>query len=174
MAHRVLLSGCVALAIAAMTAGASAQPFAGAEAARAIRDAGALAARIRAYHYGPGSWRGGPPPLSYCGTLRAGEAALQELARLANAAIFYQQPGLALSLEHAADRLSDALDQEIEINQESGIPYVDYPCPAATAATRAFALAAVDRKAPTCSRLADIRALSFNARRTFMPVCFRS
>jgi len=96
--HRLLLSGLVAIGVAA-AASAVAQPFTERVAAGVIRDANALANRIRAYHRGPGSWTGlTPVPGSYCPTMRAGEATLKELARLASRAILYRQPGLALRL----------------------------------------------------------------------------
>jgi hypothetical protein len=45
--------------------------------------------------------------------MRAGEAILTQVARLASRAILYRLPGLALSLQRAGD----ALDEEEEINQ---------------------------------------------------------
>ena len=86
MLHRLLLSGLVAIGVAATAmASAVAQPFTERAAAGAIRDAYALSSRIRAYHRGPGSWTGlTPVPASYCPTMRAGEAVVKELARLAN------------------------------------------------------------------------------------------
>ena len=86
--HRLLLSGLVALAVMATTS-VAAQPFTEAAAARAIRDASALAARIRGYL----RWQGlTPPPAGYCATMQAGEAVVKELARLASRAIFTASP----------------------------------------------------------------------------------
>jgi hypothetical protein len=176
MSHRLLL-GFVAIGInAAALVSAPAQSINRTQAATAVHDANALSGRIRAYHRGPGSWQGsGPPPPSYCGTMRAGEAVLRELTLLANAAVANRQTGLALSLERVADRLSDELDEEEVINLLAGFSYVDYPCPAATPAflARATVLKAVDQRAPACRRQADARLLSFNARRTFMGECLR-
>jgi hypothetical protein len=78
MLHRLLLSGLVVIGVAATAiANAAAQPFTGTAAAGAIRDAYALAARIRGYH----RWTGLTPPSgSYCATMREGEAVLKELA----------------------------------------------------------------------------------------------
>jgi hypothetical protein len=75
---RGLLVGLMAIGInAAALVSAPAQPINGTQAATAVPDANALSGRIRAYHRGPGSWRGsGPPPPGYCGTMRAGEAVL--------------------------------------------------------------------------------------------------
>jgi hypothetical protein len=123
MLHRLLLSGLVVIGVAATAiVNAAAQPFTGTAAAGAIRDAYALAARIRGYH----RWTGlTPPPGSYCATMREGEAVLKELARLASRAILYRQSGLALRLQRAGDGLSDELDDEEEINQQAKIPYLN-------------------------------------------------
>jgi hypothetical protein len=173
--HRLLLSGLVAIGVAA-TASAAAQPFTERVAAGAIRDANALSSRIRAYHRGPGSWTGlTPVPGSYCPTMRAGEATLKELARLASRAILYRQPGLALRLQGAGDALSDELDEEEEINQQADIPYTVYPCPvpAAPYPARAIALRVVEQRVPACRRKADALRVSFEARRRLMQQCLR-
>jgi len=177
MSRRLLL-GFVAIGInAAALVSAPAQPVSGTQnAATAVHNANALTARIRAYHRGPGSWRSaGPPPPGYCGTMSAGEAVLQELARLANAAVANRQSGLAQSLERVADRLSDELDEEEAINFVAGFSYAEYPCPAATPANvpRAAVLRPIEQSAPGCRRQADVRLLSFNARRIFMWDCLR-
>jgi hypothetical protein len=177
MSHRLLLLGLVAIGISAAAAGtAPAQPITGAQAATAVSDATALTARIRAYHRGPGSWRSaGPPPPGYCATVSAGEMVLKELARLNNAAVSNRQTGLALSLQRVANRLSDELDEEEAINLMAGFSYAEYPCPAATPAhvARATVLRPIEQAAPACRRQADVRLLSFNARRTFMGDCLR-
>ncbi|MET0668125.1 MAG: hypothetical protein ABWZ01_06420, partial [Methyloceanibacter sp.] len=112
--HRLLLSGLIALAAVAGAGSAAAQPFTSAAAASAIHAANVLSARIRGYH----RWQGlTPPPPDYCVTMLEGEAVLKELARLSSRAILYRQPGWALRLQHAGDRLSDALDEEEEVNQ---------------------------------------------------------
>ena len=100
MSHRLLLSGIVAIGIAASTiVSAPAQTFTGASASSTIGQAYVLAARIRGFH----RWTGATaPPASYCPTMRAGEAIMVELARLANRTIRYRQPGLALELQRAA------------------------------------------------------------------------
>jgi len=175
--HRLLLSGLVAIGVAAAAMpSATAQRFTEGVAAGAIRDANALASRIRAYHRGPGSWTGlTPVPASYCPTMRAGEAALKELARLASRAILYRQPGLALRLQGAGDALSDELDEEEEINQQADIPYTVYPCPvpAAPYPARAIAVRVVEQRMPACRRKADALRLSFDARRRLMQQCLR-
>src|SRR5262245_5143071 len=115
MSHRMLLLGLVAIGInVAALVSAPAQPINRTQnAATTVHEANALAARIRAYHSGPGTWRSaGPPPPGYCATMSAGEMVLKELARLANAAVANGQTGLALSLERVGDRLSDELDAE--------------------------------------------------------------
>src|SRR5215467_10574940 len=169
--HRLLLSGLVAIGVAA-AARAEAQPFTERVAAGVIRDASALTSRIRAYHRGPGSWTGlTPVPASYCPTMRAGEATLKELARLASRAILYRQPGLALRLQ----RVGDELDDEEEINQQADIPYTVYPCPvpAAPYPARAIALRVVEQRVPACRRKADALRVSFEARRRLMQQCLR-
>src|SRR5689334_23192487 len=110
MLRRLALVALVAFGAAAtMTKSVPAQPFAGAV-GNTIAAANALAARIRAYHRGPGAWRGlTPPPVSYCDTMREGEAVMKELARLASRAILYRVPDVALRLQHAGDQLSDEL-----------------------------------------------------------------
>ena len=177
MLHRLLLSGLVAIGVAAAAMpSATAQRFTEGVAAGAIRDANALASRIRAYHRGPGSWTGlTPVPASYCPTMRAGEATLKELARLASRAILYRQPGLALRLQGAGDALSDELDEEEEINQQADIPYTVYPCPvpAAPYPARAIAVRVVEQRMPACRRKADALRLSFDARRRLMQQCLR-
>src|SRR5262245_19695090 len=119
MLHRLLLSGLVAVGVAAVAMpSARAQRFTEAVAAGAIGNANALSSSIRAYHRGPGRWTGlTPVPGSYCPTMRASEAVLKELARLASRAILYRQPGLALRLQTAGDALSDELDEEEEIGR---------------------------------------------------------
>ena len=169
--HRLLLSGFVALAVMAATS-VAAQPFTEAAAARAIRDAGALSARIRGYH----RWQGlTPPPAGYCATMRAGEGVVKKLARLASRAILYRQPGLALRLQRAGDMLSDALDEEEEINRQAGIPYTVYPCPAPPGPypARAYVLRIVGPRMPACRAEADALGLSFAARRARMQQCLR-
>jgi hypothetical protein len=177
MLHRLLLSGLVAIGVAtAAMASAAAQPFTERAAASAISAANALSSRIRAYHRGPGSSTGlTPVPASYCPTMRAGEAVVKELARLASRAILYRQPGLALRLQRAGDALSDELDEEEEINQQADIPYTVYPCPvpAAPYPARAIALRLVEQRVPACRRQADALRVSFEARRRLMQQCLR-
>jgi hypothetical protein len=174
MLHRLLLSALVALGVTATAVvSASAQPIA--EAGRLIRDANALSAQIRGYHRGPGLWTGlTPPPPSYCATMREGEAVLKELARLASRAILYRQPGFALRLQAAADRLSDELDEEEEINNAADIPYQIFPCPVPSPyPARAYVLGAIERRMPVCRIQADALRLSFEARRSRMQQCLR-
>src|SRR5262249_40450644 len=126
MLRRLLPLAFVTLGLTAPMASVAAQPFTQGTAASTISAANALAARIRGYH----RWQGlTPPPASYCATMREGEAVLKQLSRLSSRAILYRAPGLALSLQQAGDRLSDELDEEEEINSQSGIPYTLYPCP---------------------------------------------
>jgi hypothetical protein len=175
MMHRLLLSALVALGITATTGvSTSAQPLA-AEASSAIRDAYALSARIAAYHRGPGLWSGlTPPPPSYCPTMREGEGVLKALAVLASKAILYRQPGLALRLQAAADRLSDELDEELAINNAAEIPYQIFPCPAPLPyPARASVIGPIERRMPGCRIAADALRLSFEARRARMQQCLR-
>jgi hypothetical protein len=168
----LLLSGLIALAAVAGAGSAAAQPFTSAAAASAIHAANALSARIRGYH----RWQGlTPPPSDYCATMLEGEAVLKELARLSSRAILYRQPGWALRLQHAGDRLSDALDEEEEVNQQAGIPYSVEPCPAPPGPypARAYVLRIVEQKMPFCRRKADLLRVSFEARRAFMHQCLR-
>jgi len=174
----MLLLGLVAIGInVAALVSAPAQPINRTQnAATTVHEANALAARIRAYHSGPGTWRSaGPPPPGYCATMSAGEMVLKELARLANAAVANGQTGLALSLERVGDRLSDELDEEEAINLVAGFSYAEYPCPAAAPApvARASVLRAIDQSAPACRQQANGRLMSFNARRIFMSDCLR-
>src|SRR5262245_54746687 len=122
MLRRFLLLGLVALGITASSpVTAPAQPISGAGGVNTVRDANALAARIRAYHRGPGSWVGsGPPPPGYCSTMSAGEFVLKQLVRLTNAAVSAGDTGLVLSLQQVANRLSDELDEEEAINLAAG------------------------------------------------------
>jgi hypothetical protein len=173
MSRWLLLSGLVAIGVAATAnASAAAQPFTEGAAARAIRDAYALAARIHGYH----RWTGlTPPPASYCPTMRQGEAVLAEVARLANRAILYRLLDLALRLQAAGNALSDALDEEEDINQQAGIPYSVYPCPAPPGPypARAVVRRIIDPRAPACRRQADALRVSFDARRALMQKCLR-
>jgi hypothetical protein len=59
-----------------------------------------LALEFRGYHH----WQDlTPPPASYCATMREGEVAMKELARLAACrAILYRQPGLAYACRERA------------------------------------------------------------------------
>jgi hypothetical protein len=167
-----LLAGAFVIGIAAVAmTSAGAQPFTEAAAANAIRDAYAAAARIRSYH----RWTGlTPVPASYCPTMRQGEAVLARLARLSSRAILYRLHGLALRMQAAGNALSDALDEEEEVNQQAGIPY-DYPCPVPPGPypRRAVVLRIIDPKAPSCRRQADALRLSFDARRALMQRCLR-
>src|SRR5262249_23850025 len=173
MPHRLLLSGIVAIGIAASTiASAAAQPFTGASAGSAVGQAEALAARLRGYH----RWTGAtPPPAGYWPTMRAGEAVMVELARLANRAVRYHQSGLALEVQRTADRLSDELDEEEAVNDQAGIPYSGYPCLVVQSSypSRALVLRFIEARAPTCRRKADAARASFDARRTLMQQCLR-
>jgi hypothetical protein len=177
MSRRLLLLGLVAIGInVAAPVTAPAQLITGVGAAKTVHDANALTARIRAYHRGPGTWRGsGPPPPGYCGTMSAGEAVLQELARLANAAVANRQSGLARSLERVADRLSDELDEEEITNNLAGIPYQVFPCPvpASSYPARAYVLPAVERRMPFCRVQADALRVSFEPRRARIEQCLR-
>jgi hypothetical protein len=107
--------------------------------------------------------------------MRAGEAVMVELARLANRAIRYRQPGLALELQRAGDRLGDELDEEEAINDQAGIPYSGYPCLVVQPSypSRAAILAFVERRVAGCRRKADAARASFDARRALMYQCLR-
>jgi hypothetical protein len=174
--HRWLVLALVALAVTTTTlSGASAQPIM-AEAGRAIQDAYNLSARIACYHRGPGRWTGTtPPPPGYCDTMRAGEMVVKELAHLASKALLYRQPGLVLRLQAAANRLSDELDEEEEINNAAEIPYQIFPCPVTPASypARAIVIWAFERRMPRCRFEADTLALTFQARRSRMQQCLR-
>lgn len=151
---------------------AVAQPFTEIAGGGAVGRAYGLAARIHAFH----RWTGSTPPLAgYCPTMRAGEAVMVELARLANRAIRYRQPGLALELQRAGDRLGDELDEEEAINDQAGIPYNGYPCLVVQPSypSRAAILAFVERRVPGCRRKADAARASFDARRALMYQCLR-
>ena len=170
---RLLLQGLLALSLTAATiASAAAQPFTETAGGSVIGRASALAARIHSFH----RWTGlTPPPASYCPTMRAGEGAMIELARLANRAIRYRQLGLALELQRAADRLSDELDEEEAVNDQAGVPYSVYPCPVPAAAypPRAVVLRFIEQRVPACRRKADAARTSFDARQTLMQQCLR-
>jgi hypothetical protein len=174
--RRLLSLGLVVLAVVAATVTAAAQPFMGGEASRTIRAANALSARINAYHRGPASWTGYKPvPAGYCGTMREGEAVLKELARLSSRAVLYRLPGLALELQAAGNRLSDALDEEEKINLASDIPYTVFPCPVEGRPypVRATVLFIIEQRMPTCRVEADALRVSFAARRSLMQQCLR-
>ena len=157
---------------AASVASAAARPFTEVAGGSVIGRASAVAARIHAFHRWTGST---PPPASYCPTMRAGEAVMVELARLANRAIRYRQPGLALELQRAGDRLGDELDEEEAISDQAGIPYSGYPCLVLQPSypSRALVLALVERRVPGCRRKADAARVSFDARRALMHQCLR-
>jgi hypothetical protein len=168
--RRLLLSGFVALAIAA-PASAVAQPSPQAVAAGLIGTANALAARIRGYH----RWQGfTPPPPGYCETMREGEAVVKELARIAGQATLYREPGWALRLQAAGDPLSDALDEEEEVNHQAGVAFTAYPCPTLTPhPARATVLRILLPRMPFCRMKATALRLSFAARRALMQQCLR-
>src|SRR5262245_9869980 len=177
MSYRLLV-GLVALCInASALVSAPAQPVNRTQdAATVVHGASALTARSRAYHRGPGSWRGaGPPPPGYCATMSAGEFAFQALVRLANGAVANRQFALAGNLERVAGRLSDELDEEEAINFVAGFSYTEYPCPAATPANvpRAAVLRPIEQRAPACRRQADVRLSALNASRIFMWNCLQ-
>src|SRR5262245_13358704 len=170
---RLLVPGLVALGLtAASIASAAAQPFPEIAGGSVTGRASALAARIHAFHRWTGST---PPPAAYCSTMRAGEAIMVELARLSNRAIRYHQPGLALELQRAGDRLGDELDEEEAINDQAGIPYSGYPCLVVQPSypSRAAVLAFIEPRMPRCRRKADAARASFDARRTLMYQCLR-
>jgi hypothetical protein len=151
---------------------AAAQPFTEVAGGSVIGRANALAARIHAFHRWTGST---PPPASYCPTMRAGEAVMVELARLANRAVRYRQPRLALELQRAGDRLGDELDEEEAISDQAGIPYSGYPCLVVQQSypSRAVVLALIERRVSACRRKADAARVSFDARRALMHQCLR-
>ena len=170
---RLLVPGLVALGLtAASITSAAAQPFTAIAGGSVIGRASALAARIHAFHRWTGST---PPPASYCPTMRAGEAAMVELARLSNRAIRYRQPGLALQLQRTAERLSDELDEEEATNDQAGIPYSGYPCLIVQSSypSRAVVLRLIVPRVPACRRKADAAKASFDARRALMQQCLR-
>jgi hypothetical protein len=107
--------------------------------------------------------------------MRQGEAVLTEVARLANRAILYRLLDLALRLQAAGNALSDALDEEEDINQQAGIPHSVYPCPAPPGPypARAVVLRIIGPRAPACRRQADALRVSFDARRALMQKCLR-
>jgi hypothetical protein len=107
--------------------------------------------------------------------VRAGEAVMVELARLANRAVRYHQPGLALELQRAGDRLGDELDEEEAISDQAGIPYSGYPCLVVQPSypSRAVVLALIERRVSACRRKADAARVSFDARRALMHQCLR-
>jgi hypothetical protein len=155
---------------------ASAQSLVGREAGSIMRVANTLSARIVAYHRGPGSWKGyNPVPPGYCSTMQEGEAVLKELARLASRAVLYRLPGLALDLQAAGNRLSDALDEEERINLIADIPYTVFPCPVEGRPypARATVLFIIEQRMPSCRAEADTLRMSFAARRTLMQQCLR-
>ena len=66
------------------------------------------------------------------------------------------------------------LDEEEEVNSQSGIHYTLYPCPvSAPYPPRAPVLRILDAKAPACRRRADALRVSFDARRALMQRCLR-
>jgi hypothetical protein len=173
MLHRLLILGVVALS-AIMVVSAVAQPITAVEAGRAIAAAGALSGQIRSFHRGAGAWMGyPPPPPGYCRVMSEGELVLKDLSRLASKAIYDREYGLALRLQRAGEQLGDELDEEEEINNEAGMTYDVYPCPAATSsyAARAIVLRAVERRMPACRARMDAQRVSFAARRSGMQQC---
>src|SRR5262247_1527471 len=133
MLRRLLPFGFLVLAVmAAAIASAAAQPVVVTQAGATIRAANALAARIAAYHRGPGLWTGSAPvPAAYCATMREGEAVMKELARLASRAILFRLLDLALALQAAGNRLSDELDEEESIRSAAARPLSCLPWPVA-------------------------------------------
>jgi hypothetical protein len=169
MLRHLLLAGLIVVGAASMPV--SAQPFPP-PGVTPIGYAGALAARIRAFH----RWAGlAPPPVDYCATMREGEAVQKELARRAARAILYREPGVALELQRVGDALSDALDFEEEINRQAEIPFTEYPCPVPAPAypARAVVLRLVGPRLPGCQRQANALRASFEARRDLMQQCLR-
>ena len=166
----MLLAGIVALGVAAATKAAG-QPSAEASANTAMREAGVLAARIRGFH----RWQGlTPPPPDYCVTMREGEAVIKELARLSGLAVLYRRPGYSLALQAAGDPLSDALDEEEEVNQQADVKWTTYPCPTPTPhPRRAYVLAVVGPRMGFCRAKATALRVSFAARRSVMQQCLR-
>jgi hypothetical protein len=175
--HRQLLLGLAAIWLAAAPLGAVGQPS-HRSAGALMQEAAALAARIHRFHSGPGAWLGhSPPPPGYCQVMIQGELVQKELAALASKTILYGPPGLVLPLQRAGDALSDALDQEEEINNQAGFNYQPnaYPCPAPSSpfAARAGVLVLVNQRMPKCRVEANALRLSFAARRNLMQQCLR-
>jgi hypothetical protein len=173
----LLLFGLVALGFPTATVGAAAQPTLR-TAGAVIPEANALRGQIHRFHSGPGSWKGyTPPPPGYCRTLGAGELVLKELVYLANKAISSGPPSLVLSLQQAADGLSDELDHDEEINNQAGFNYQPdaYPCPSPSSpfAARAGLLGPVGVRMPACREQANALRLTFAARRQLMQQCLR-
>ena len=81
---------------------------------------------------------------------------------------------MALHLQRAADRLSDVLDEEEEINNAAEIPYQIFPCPAPLPyPARAYVIGPIERRMPACRIAADALRLSFEARRARVTQCLR-
>jgi hypothetical protein len=177
MMRELIVSGLVAVGLFAATTSAVAQRT-GRAASVVIQEANALRAQIHRYHAGPGIWTGSTsPPAGYCRVMGSGELVVKELVYLANRALLYGPPGLASTLQRTADGLSDALDQEEQINDQAGFNYApdSYPCPAPSSpfARRAAVLAAVNQRMPYCRDKANALRITTAARRNLMQQCLR-
>jgi hypothetical protein len=173
--HRKLLLALAALCLAAVPLAALGQPSQR-SASALMQEAAALAAQIHRFHSDPGAWRGySPPPPDYCRVMTGGELVLKELAAIASKTVLYGPPGIVLPLQRAGDALSDALDQEEEINNQAGFDYAPYPCPTPSSpfTARAGILVLVNQRMPECRVKANALRLSFAARRNMMQQCLR-
>jgi hypothetical protein len=152
----------------AVLASASAQ---GAE--NEIRAANVLGFQIRSLHQGTGIRM--QPPGIYCRRMYTAEFVLKEITRAANEALFDGSWGLTLRLQSVANRLSDELDVEASINDQSGY----HPCegPVSSGATsivgRASLVRGVRQRLPFCQAKANALRVTFAARRELMRECLR-
>ena len=144
----------------------------GSDISTVVKTANALSARIHSFHQGDGVKTPSSP--NYCDTMRQAEFVLKAVTRSANDALFGHSWGLALRLQGAANRLSDELDVEESINEQSGY----YPCEAPIASGpsaigRTSFVQRVRQRLPLCQTKADALRVTFAARRELMRECLR-
>jgi hypothetical protein len=137
-----------------------------------VKTANALSFRIHSFHQGTGIKMPSLP--NYCIEMGEAEFALKAVTRSANDALFGHSRGLALKLQSVANRLSDELDVEEAINEQS----VYHPCetPVASGASaidRASFVRRVRQRLPFCQTKADALRVTFAARRELMRDCLR-
>src|SRR5262245_41579771 len=116
-----------------------------------------------------------PPPSGYCVRMRDAEFTLKRITLWTNDALFNHAVGAALRLQAVANHLSDELDAEEAINDQSGYQPCEAPLASGgmSAIGRENLVRSIQQKLPLCQIKANALRMSLAARRELMRQCLR-